>query len=198
MTDGDAAALHVEVLTAESWADFEALFGRHNGVRGGCWCTHNRCTSTTYDAMSRDDRKQFQRQLVDDGNGHGLIVYDDGDPIAWCQFGPPSGFPRYDRGRLYSRLEIEAESLPDWRISCLFVDKHRRHEGWATVALDAAIEYITRHGGGVVEAFPFDVPDRDRPSYTGSVSMYAAHGFETIAPIGSNRYLMRGHIEADA
>lgn len=192
----DRIAEHrVELLTSTNWADFEALFDKHNGVRGGCWCTHNRCNSTEYDSMDRDGRRRLQEHFVHDGRGHGLLVYHDRTAIAWCSFGPPSEFPRYDRGRAYSKLEIGPESQPDWRISCLFVDKHRRNEGWSTIALAAAIDHIAQHGGGIVEAFPFDVPGKERPSYTGSVDMYSAHGFETVATVGKDRYLMRHHVE---
>src|SRR5262249_55744767 len=35
------------------------LFGKHKGVRGGCWCTFHRCTSGQFDRMARDERKKF-------------------------------------------------------------------------------------------------------------------------------------------
>ena len=74
------------------------LFGKHKGVRGGCWCTFHRCTSGQFDRMTRDERKKFHKELAQQGRGYGLLVYDAGTPVAWCQFGPADGFPRYDRG----------------------------------------------------------------------------------------------------
>jgi len=31
----------VKEFTQDTWADFDALFGKHKGVSGGCWCTFN-------------------------------------------------------------------------------------------------------------------------------------------------------------
>lgn len=186
-----SATFEVKAYTLKTWPDFEALFGRHKGVRGGCWCTFNRCTSTQFRDMSKAERMEFQHALAESGRGCGLLVYEQDAPIAWCQFGPPEGFPRFDRGRDYRKLEIPPDLAPQWRIACLFVDKHRRGEGWSKVALHAALESIARQGGGVVEAFPFDVPGARRPSYTGSVKMYRQEGFEEAARLGKITVLMR-------
>ncbi len=108
--------------------------------------------------MGRSGRKAYQQQLVHDGLGHGLLVYELGQPIAWCQFGPAIDFARFDPMHKYKKLTITREWQPAWRISCLFVDKNRRREGWSKVALKAALEKIGKRGGGVVEAFPFAIP----------------------------------------
>src|SRR5215510_11662402 len=81
-----------------------------------------------------------------------------GHQLPWCQFGPADGFPRYDCGRAYGKLALEADEVPQWRISCLFADKHRRREGLAKCALHSAMVSIRKRGGGAVEAFPLDVP----------------------------------------
>lgn len=188
------SAYQIKLYSPETWHDFVALFGKHKGVRGGCWCTSNRCSSSQFNKMTRDERQAFQEGLVHRGEGYGLLVYDDGQPIAWCQFGPANGFPRYDKGRAYSKLTIPAEWQPQWRIACLFVDKHRRREGWSNVTLRATLAHISQSGGGVVEAFPFDVPGAKYPSYTGSVKMFRQVGFEIVASVGKDRVLMRRHI----
>ena len=188
----------IKLHSQETWPDFVALFGKHKGVRGGCWCTSNRCSSSQFNSMTRDERRMFQRGLVMQGKGNGLLVYDDGQPIAWCQFGPANDFPRYDSGRGYRKLTIPAEWQPQWRIACLFVDKHRRREGWSNVALRAALRHIGRSGGGIVEAFPFDVLGAKYPSYTGSVKMFRQLGFEHVSLIGKDRVLMRRRILTNA
>ena len=184
-------SLEVKEFSRETWPGFEALFGKHRGVRGGCWCTFHRCTSTEFDGMTREERMEFQKQLADEGRGHGLLVYDRATPVAWCQFGPAEGFPRYDRGRAYRKLTLEPDEIPQWRISCLFADKHRRREGLAKFALHAAIAGIRKRGGGVVEAFPLDVPGTTHPQFTGSIKMYKREGFREIARLGKNTVLMR-------
>ncbi len=181
----------VKEFSQSTWADFDALFGKHKGVRGGCWCTFNLCTSSQFDKMSREQRRAFQQSLVEQGLGSGILVYDGQVPIGWCQVGPAARFPRFERNRIYKELTIPEELKPDWRISCLFVDKHRRNKGLSRVVLDAAITYIRENGGGVVEAFPMDVPGAKYPQYTGSTQMYLEQGFETITQIGKNTWLMR-------
>jgi GNAT superfamily N-acetyltransferase len=181
----------IKEFSKETWADFESLFGKHKGVRGGCWCTFHLCTSAQYDKMAKDERKEFQKALAYQGLGSGIIVYDGNTPIAWCQFGLAERFPRYDHMRAYKELDLPADLLPRWRISCLFVDKHRRGEGLSRFALKSAVESIRAHGGGVVEAFPLDVPEVRYPQYTGSEKMYHDEGFETIARLGKNTLLMR-------
>ena len=184
-------ALEVKEFSRETFSDFEALFGKHKGVRGGCWCTFHRCTSTQFDRMTRDERREFQKELAHQGRGYGLLVYDGETPVAWCQFGPAEGFPRYDRGRAYAKLALGADELPQWRISCLFADKHRRRAGLAKFALHSAIVSIRKRGGGVVEAFPLDVPGTTHPPYTGSIKMYKREGFREVARLGKNTVLMR-------
>lgn len=185
------AELTVKEYSQDTWADFEALFGKHKGVRGGCWCTYHLCTSAQYEKMTKDERRDFQKELAYQGRGSGIIVYDQDTPIAWCQFGLAERFPRYDRMRAYQALNLPVELQPRWRISCIFVDKHRRKEGLAQFALHSAVDFIRNHGGGVVESFPLEVPGTRYPPYTGTIKMYQKEGFETIARVGKHMFLMR-------
>ncbi len=146
--------------------------------------------------MTRDERKHLQHELVLQGRGYALLVYDAGVPVAWCQFGPAQGFTRFDRMRAYLELALPAPQGPLWRIACLFVDKHRRRVGLSEVALHAALAHIRQQGGGTVEAFPFDVPGAARPSYTGSLKMYAREGFQEVARLGKITVLMRCYLPA--
>jgi hypothetical protein len=54
-------ALEAKEFSQDTWQEFEALFGKHKGVRGGCWCVFNRCPSTQFQRMRRDERKEFLR-----------------------------------------------------------------------------------------------------------------------------------------
>ena len=118
------AEFTVKEYSQATWADFAALFGKHKGVRGGCRCTFHLCTSSQYDKMTKDERRDFQKALAHQGLGSGLIAYDGDTPIAWRQFGLAERFPRYDRMRACQELDLPAAVRPRWHISCLFVDKH--------------------------------------------------------------------------
>ncbi|MFV8834131.1 GNAT family N-acetyltransferase [Aquisalimonas sp. APHAB1-3] len=188
------SGVEVRDLSTETWADFQALFGKHKGVRGGCWCTYFRCASAEFDNMTKESRRSFHEGLARDGRGHGILVYDAGCPLAWCQFGPPQAFPRIDRGRAYGKLELPAWERPQWRITCLFVDKQRRRQGLSVVALRAALARIEARGGGVVEAFPLDIAYTGQPPHTGSVALYAREGFQAVTRLGKNVLLMRRRV----
>ena len=74
-------AFEVKEFSTETWSDFEALFGKHKGVGGGCWCTFHRCMSTQFDRMTRDERKEFQRELAQQGVGMGSLCMTLGHPL---------------------------------------------------------------------------------------------------------------------
>ncbi|MTI95497.1 MAG: GNAT family N-acetyltransferase [Firmicutes bacterium] len=181
----------VKPLSPETWDDFEQLFVKHKGVRGGCWCMYHRLSSSEFNRLSKEERRERHKELTLRGKGHGLLVYDGQTPVAWCHFGPADVFIQYDRSRAYSRLAIAPEHKPDWRIACIFVDKHHRKQGLSAFTLHATMQMIRGKGGGVIEAFPLHVPGVERPSYTGSIAMYEREGFEEVCPLGVNKILMR-------
>jgi len=186
--------LSAKPLSPQTWPDFEALFGAYHGVRGGCWCTFYLCGSSQFDRMSREERKEYHRDLVMRGEADGMIICDAETPVAWCQFGRPEALKRYSRSKAYQRMEIAEADKPQWRISCLFTDKHCRGQGIAGFALQAALGEIAARGGGVTEAFPFDIPGAGHNQHTGSVDMYRREGFEIVAPFGKNAWMMRKNI----
>ena len=64
----------VKECTHDTWADFDALFGKHKGVSGGCWCTFNLVTSSQFNKMHRDERKEMQHHLADSEQSCGLMI----------------------------------------------------------------------------------------------------------------------------
>ena len=56
---------------------------------------------------------------------------------------------------------------------------------------------IRKRGGGVVEAFPLDVPGTSHPQYTGSIKMYKREGFREVTHLGKNIVLMRCNVRVD-
>lgn len=186
--------IHYKKLGPETWSDFELLFDKHHGVHGGCWCMYHRLRAKDWQQMSPESRKNLHHSLTMSGDACGLIVYDHEKPVAWCQFGKPSQLLSYDFGRTYPKIDLKEDERPDWRISCLFVDRDHRGQGLATIALEAALTVITQEGGGVVEAFPLKNKASHRPQYTGSLAMYEKHGFEIVQPLTSNTTFLRKKI----
>jgi GNAT superfamily N-acetyltransferase len=73
---------------------------------------------------------------------------------------------------------------PDFRITCIFVDRRYRRRGVAALALQGALDLIAKAGGGVVEGYPHDMskqPEGKKVSssflYNGTRRMYEEAGF---------------------
>jgi GNAT superfamily N-acetyltransferase len=127
---------------------------------------------------------------VREGRAHAALVYDDGTCVGWCQFGPRDELPRIKQRREYAQ---GAAVLPDWRITCFFVDGKYRHRGVAAAALDGALREIARLGGGTVESCPQDTDGRaivESSLYNGSLSMFESHGFERTRPLGRDHWVV--------
>jgi GNAT superfamily N-acetyltransferase len=179
----------VKPLDATTWLDFARLVEKHNGVWGGCWCMafHAEGVGRTKTAAQNRAEKEVR---VREGRAHAALVYDGAACVGWCQFGPTDELPRIKRQRAYREGIGE---IPDWRITCFFVDKEYRGRGVASVALGGALEEIARRGGGSVESFPEAVEDRTVSGsflYNSTVLMFERHGFERIRPLGKHHWLM--------
>ena len=95
---------------------------RHNGVFGGCWCTwfHTFHAEKTFTA---EGNRALKDKLVNEGRAHAALVFDGDEAIAWAQFGPPGELPNIKHRKEY---EAALDRLPDYRITCIFVDKKYR------------------------------------------------------------------------
>ena len=75
-------------LSPETWAAFDALVQRHNGIFGGCWCMWFHP-----DVPERNQRAESNRALkktyVEHGKAHAALVMDGDDAIACAQYGTP-------------------------------------------------------------------------------------------------------------
>jgi ribosomal protein S18 acetylase RimI-like enzyme len=180
----------VKELDKDTWRDFELLAERHNGIWGGCWCTWFHQSADVVRGSSEDNRA-LKKRLVLEGRSHAALVYDHDSAIAWCQFGTPEELPA-----IYHKKEVESVDyiMPDWRITCLFVDKKYRKLGVAKHALLGALEIIKKRGGGCVESYPQDTNGKTTSSsflYNGTVSLFSACGFKLIQSKGKNHTVMR-------
>jgi GNAT superfamily N-acetyltransferase len=194
----------VRPLAPGTWDAFARLAERHNGVWGGCWCTwfHVVRKSGAFYRYDGDDlvpaekqpgpagNRALKQQLVKDGRAHAALVFDGEVAVAWCEYGTPGELPN-----IYHRKEYEAalDRLPDYRITCFFVDRDYRRTGVAAVALSGAVELIARAGGGVVEAYPHDIADQKVSAsflYNGTRSMFEQAGFRYDRPKGAKNCVM--------
>ncbi|HET7421545.1 MAG TPA: GNAT family N-acetyltransferase [Candidatus Dormibacteraeota bacterium] len=182
------ARLAIKELGRDTWPDFVRVMEKHHGVWGGCWCVAFHLASGEKMESAREARTLKQR-LVRAGQSHAALVYEGDDIVGWCQFGPPSELP----ARMGGFRKLGA-AMPDWRITCFFVDRDHRQRGVARTALAGALRMIATQGGGTVDGYPVAT---DGTPYTGSFlwsgteSMFATAGFEPIGALGARKLVMR-------
>ncbi|MBM7790379.1 GNAT family N-acetyltransferase [Tenggerimyces flavus] len=79
-------------------------------------------------------------ELVKQKKADGILVYADGEPVGWCQYG---------------------RSGEVWKINCFTTRMDYRRQGVATRALAAAVAAIEKRGGGRIESSPMVFPHYD-------------------------------------
>jgi hypothetical protein len=188
--DQTAQRYRVVPLSTATWDAFAGLAERHNGVWGGCWCTwfHPACAER---GLSPQGNRDLKRRWVEQGRAHAALVMDGDEAVAWCQYGTPEELPR-----IYHRKQYEAtlDVLPDYRITCFFVDRRYRRQGMSEVALAGALDLIAQSGGGTVEGYPQDTGGTKVSAsflYNGTRTLFESAGFDFVRAKGKNHCVMR-------
>ena len=172
----EIGSLSTTALTLDTWDAFAALVERHNGVWGGCWCTWflTRAAEKERDA---DKNRELKKRRVGEGTTHAALVMDGDRAVGWCDFGTPDELPNIYHRKQYDETTTR---LPDYRVTCFFVDRDYRRNGVALVALQGALQLIAEAGGGVVEGYPHDTGGARMSAsflYNGTRGMFEDAGF---------------------
>jgi GNAT superfamily N-acetyltransferase len=193
----EALQYSTKELTKRTLPDFERLFETHPAPGAFlCWCMyHHRAGSST--VKKGDSRAEIaasnrlrKRGLVENGLSHGILVYANGEPVGWCQYGLMEELPRIANDPSYRKLPREGNAKKLWRITCFTVDKKYRRRGVASAALKGALQAIRKKGGGLVEAYPIKRWGAYR-EYLGTVPMFRKEGFKIVAPLGRSNVVMQ-------
>jgi GNAT superfamily N-acetyltransferase len=187
----------VKPLDELTWPDFAQLVEKHNGVWGGCWCLAFHQEGFERNRTAETNRLDKER-LVREGRAHAALVFDGPTAVGWCQFGPTDELPRIKHRRAY--LEGLTE-LPDWRITCFFVDRAYRGKGVTAAALAGALQEIAWLGGGTVESYPEDTTGRAVSAsflYNATLALFEQQGFQRTRPLGKNHWVVTRAVEAQA
>jgi GNAT superfamily N-acetyltransferase len=183
--------LEFQPLTPDRWSDLESLFGER-GACGGCWCMYWRLTRANYNLDKGEKNKRAMKAIVEAGETPGILAYDKGEPVAWCSVAPRESFPAFDRSRILKPVDDQ----PVWSVACLFVDKKHRRQGVSVKLLKAAIDFVGKRGGRVIEGYPVD-PKRGQPDafvWTGLASAFIKAGFKEVERRSETRPIMRYEI----
>ena len=177
----------VAALDAGTWDAFAELVERNNGIFGGCWCLG-------WHPEGRQkglDRRSAKEDRVRTGGAHAALVLDeDGAAQGWCQYGSPAELPRIKHRLEYDK---DAPPLPDWRITCFWVDKKHRGQGIARTALEGALDQIAQAGGGLVEAISEVTAGREaqgRFLYSATVELFEDCGFARVRQVGKHAWIV--------
>lgn len=189
MTPVTSTALTVRPLGPDTWDAYARLIERHGGVWGGCWCTWFHPDSPDK-RQSAEGNRALKQRLVCEGKAHAAVVFDGDTAVGWCQYGTPAELPNIHHRREY---EAAQATRPDYRLTCIFVDRAYRRRGVAGVALHGALELIAGLGGGTVEGYPHDVQGRKKSAsflYNGTRTLYERAGFTYLRPKGQGNCVM--------
>ena len=181
----------IVALGPDTWDAFAGLAERHNGVFGGCWCTWFH-TFSAEKSRTVEGNRSLKRRLVEEDRAHAALVMDGDEAVAWCEYGPPSELPNiYHRKQYEAELDVE----PDYRITCIFVDRRYRRTGMSAIVLDGALRLIREAGGGVVEGYPHDNQGKKKAVlYSGTRALFERAGFRYVRPKGQGNCVMRTEV----
>jgi GNAT superfamily N-acetyltransferase len=191
----NGSKLEILPLTPDRWTDLETLFGPH-GAYGGCWCMWWRIKRSQFEQQQGEGNRAAMKSIVDSGEVPGLLAYVNGQPAGWCSVAPRLAFPALDRSRILARVDAE----PVWSIVCFYIARKYRRQGITIRLLKAAVEYAQSHGAKVVEGYPKDPQNDQKPDpfvFTGLVSAFRQAGFIEVMRRSDTRPIMRYFAEAD-
>ncbi|HZR53099.1 MAG TPA: GNAT family N-acetyltransferase [Streptosporangiaceae bacterium] len=179
----------IRPLDASTWDVFAELVDRNNGIFGGCWCIGFHLERMR-DGKGIDHRAAKEERVRSDRAHAALVIDEDGSAQGWCQYGSPEELPGIKHRREY---EKDAPPFPDWRITCIYVDKHHRGQGIARAALEGALDQIAHSGGGLVEAISEVTAGREaqgRFLYSATVELFEDNGFDRVRQVGKHAWIV--------
>jgi GNAT superfamily N-acetyltransferase len=180
-------------LDASTWDLFADLVERNNGIYGGCWCIgyHAECGQRGISHRAvKEDRVRTDRAHA------ALVIDEDGAAQGWCQYGSPEELSNIKHKREYDK---DAPSRPDWRITCVFVDKKHRGQGVARAAVAGALDQIAERGGGLVEAISettFSREAQGRFLFSATVELLEQYGFTRVRQVGKHAWIMSRSLDS--
>jgi GNAT superfamily N-acetyltransferase len=183
----------VRDLEPASWPDFVDLFSRGNGwdfcaciyfLRGGHEGPHRSRQ------LRGPENMAAHHALLQAGRAEGVLVYDGGHAVGWCQYGRSASFPAGGR-----RSPLQP-STADWRITCFVTDKDHRGRGVAASALAGVVEAVARRGGGLLEGYPVAVLDPADPATAGKLGQLRAWSRERSRIIREGRWRQQARWDA--
>lgn len=187
--------LVVRALTPSRFDDVVDLFGTR-GDPSWCWCQYFLTTGNDY-TRSTDENREALRAQAAGRPRPGLVAYAAGQPVGWVQVGPRPTYPRVCGNR--ALRQVTGDDIDDpgvWAVTCFVVKVGHRRRGLSAALLEAAVTAARDAGAHTLEGHPVDVEARGGKAssadlYHGTLSTFAAAGFEEIGRTGPGRPVVR-------
>ncbi|GAB4078966.1 N-acetyltransferase [Nostocoides australiense] len=113
------------------------------------------------------------------------------------KYGTPAELPSIAHQNEY---DATSATEPNYRITCVFVDKRFRRQGVTELAITGALDLIAQAGGGRVESYPHDLSEQTKKMsssflYNGTRRLYERLGFTYDRPKGLKNFVMVKAVE---
>lgn len=174
----------VEPLSPARLADWLHFFDHvafvDNPEWAACYC---QCfvypgPRTDWDASTAEENRAAAIAGIESGRAEGLLAYEDGKVVGWCQAARPAAVPA-----LVDALGL-ADAPPEDAavVTCFLVAPGARRRGVARALLNAAIGQARARGASAFYGYPHLAPDdRDAERFCGPASLYTELGFVPVA-----------------
>ena len=171
-------AFRVEPLAQDRVKDFWKL---HSDEVDHGWCCCTAWWAPSFKVFSKrtaEENKAEREKLFAAQEYDGYILYEDNEPIGWCQCGHRNRLAwlcqYYEIDPIEDENEIQA-------ITCLFLRPSHRGKGLAKVMLQGVLHHLRNDGKKRVQAFPRSGDNRPLGEiWTGPTKLFTKAGFEKI------------------
>ena len=153
-----------------------------------------RISRSEFEKQKGEGNRRAMKKIVQSGEIPGIIVYKDAEPIGWCSVAPREKFHSLNRSPVLKKID----ETQVWSIVCFFIAKKYRNKGMMLILINAAIDYVRRKGGKVIEAYPTDPRGKHLApvsSFMGLPSVYRQAGFKECAQPSKSKVIMRFQIK---
>ncbi len=173
MTVSDKPEFTARDLDESTWEDFVSFFERPEF--GGCFCMYWEFGGTDEEWMKRApaQRRERKLELLKEGRTHGILLYDEKTPVAWCQYGHRSYFTKLSKNKTYERTAWEDV----WSVTCFCVAKDYRKKGLSRMLLHRAVEHLKQLHAPLIEGYPKKGKHEDDEVWQGPLSLFQSEGF---------------------
>lgn len=164
-------------VTPDRFDDFADVINP-NRRANHCWCLSHRLRAKDIEELGRGDREQAMRRLCAEEHPPGVVTYQDGTPVGWCNIGPRADIPRVANSKLIQPIDDVAV----WSIVCVVVRGGHRKQGVTARLIEGAVDYARTSGAPAVEAYPVDPQGRmdTTMAFVGTKKMFTRAGFRKI------------------